>query len=161
MCDLGFQCDIVHSIDAGLKAAASREYKVILVGCVMGDEACWVFMLAVKLLPRKGSSPDVIGMLSLSISEMEERCTNMGVVGVLIKPVSKAALSKCVKVAIHRRCSEPQQQDISTCEIFGISSDESTTPISCGNGQGQSLISYEFQLKLQRCQPSFHARKWG
>jgi CheY-like chemotaxis protein len=93
---LGLDCDVVHEMADGLKAVTSKNYSIILIGCLHGDPACWEVTRAIKLLPRGTIKPILIGLLSFSDSEMQQRCSEMGMEGQLSKPVSRKALSACI-----------------------------------------------------------------
>jgi DNA-binding response OmpR family regulator len=116
---LGYYCDIAHSEDDGLRAAASTNYNLIIVGCLLGDKSCSVLIRAIKLLPRSGPCPSVIGVLSCPDSAMEMRCIDMGMERVLTKPVSKAALEDCFDevqiqnshISIREQNTETQGED--------------------------------------------------
>ena len=133
---IGFKCDIVQSVDTGIKAAASVEYSLIMVGCVMGDNSCWVLSRAIKLLPRQGPNPVVIAVLSFSDSAMERRCSDLDLDGFVIKPVSRATLANCVEVAMERRTRSPQNYAADECRT----SESSVSTASCSAGQGRNSM---------------------
>ena len=133
---IGFKCDIVQSVDTGIKAAASVEYSLIMVGCVMGDNACWVLSHAIKLLPRQGPNPVVIAVLSFSDSAMERRCNDSDLDGFVIKPVSRETLANCVEVAMDRRTRSAQSHTAYECRM----SENSVSTAFCSPGQGRNSM---------------------
>ena len=137
---LGFHCDMVHNIDDGLRSAASKEHSHIIVGCLMGDNGCWVFSHAIKLLPRKGPAPVMIGILSGSNPAMKRRCIEEGLNQVLIKPLSAAALSECMNFVMRGQCSEAgMPSEGETCQRRKSSKD-SVSPPSSEAAHERSLI---------------------
>ena len=96
MMALGFQCDVMHDLASCLQAIAPSIYNVVLAGCIHGDQACWEVSHAIRALPRGGERPAMIGIISFPDTEMQQRCTAMGMEGVLTKPVSKSELSDCI-----------------------------------------------------------------
>ena len=151
---LGFQCDIVHSIDDSVRTAAAKEYSLIMVGCLMDDKDCWVLSHAMKLLPRKGPSPVVVAVLSCSDPAMMRRCAEEGLNRVLTKPVSKAEVSECIKLATHGRCSD--QQILRTTENQPCRSSRSIHDYDsvdvCGNLQNRKLTLSVLQQMPSACQ---------
>ena len=93
---LGYTVDIVHNVADGLRAAASKQYCLVLIDCFMPDHTGWVASRAIKLLPRNGPPPAIIGILSYPDELMQRRCESSDMEGVLVKPFCKGALSDCL-----------------------------------------------------------------
>jgi DNA-binding response OmpR family regulator len=154
----GYQCDIVQSIHDGLQKAMLKEYSLIIVGCFVGDNSCWVTSQAIKLLPRKGPCPPVIGILSISDSEMERRCSEMAFEGVLVKPVSKSALSQCIDRVRATRCAEPEYCRVEKTNLFKSSSENSIFSASCRQSKGKILLSALEKKDLSTCDQEIQDR---
>ena len=93
---LGYECDAVHNLPDGLRAAAAKQYDLVLISCLVQDRSCWVAHQAIKLLYRERRYPLVLGVLSSNDSAMQKRCESSGMAGVLVHPVTRAALSACI-----------------------------------------------------------------
>ena len=139
---LGFECDIAHRVGDGLQAAVSNEYNVIIVGCLMGDQSCSILLRAIKLLLRKGSCANLIGVLSSPNPSMEQQCKDIGFDQVMIKPISKAALSDCMGRMLHISrgiCENMSYQGLQR------PTENSVAQTSCGNGHGNNQMLFVLQ----------------
>jgi CheY-like chemotaxis protein len=93
---LGYSVDTVHNVSDGLRAASCKNYSVVVIDCFMPDHTGWVASRAVKLLPRDGPPPAVIGILSYPDEKLQRRCESSDMDGVMVKPYCKRALLECL-----------------------------------------------------------------
>jgi CheY-like chemotaxis protein len=93
---LGYSVDVVHNVADGLRAASCKTYRVVIVDCFMPDYTGWVATRAIKLLPRCGPPPAVIGILSYPDEHLQQRCETSEMEGVLVKPFCKGAVVDCL-----------------------------------------------------------------
>ena len=96
---LGYQCDVVHNVADGLRAATKKKYSLIMMDCIMPDQNGWVASHAIQLLPRDGPPPSIIGIMSYPNDEMQRRCASACMAGVIVKPFSKGAVLDCISKA--------------------------------------------------------------
>jgi CheY-like chemotaxis protein len=97
---LGYKCDVVHSVADGLRAAARKKYTLIMMDCHLPDQTGWVATHAIRLLPRDGPPPSIIGILSFPDDVMQCQCATARMAGVIVKPYNKREISDSISKAI-------------------------------------------------------------
>ena len=122
---LGYECDAVHNMLDGLRAAAAKQYDLVLIACLVQDRSCWVAHQAMKLLYRERRCPIVLGVLSSNDAALQQRCKSSGMAGVLVHPVTKAGLAAGIGAtasaaaecaAVSSSEPKPNQQQCAGCD---------------------------------------------
>jgi CheY-like chemotaxis protein len=101
---LGYTCDFVHNAADGLRAAACKDYALVLVDSFLPDNSGLVAFSAIKLLPREGPAPAFIGIMSSQNEQMQYQLMSAGMAGVLVKPFCRTAVAERIGQALsHER----------------------------------------------------------
>jgi CheY-like chemotaxis protein len=90
---LGYQCDIVHTVADGLRAAARKQYSLIIMVCLLPDQTGWVASLLPREKPPSLIIGLIIGILSYPDDEMQSKCASAGMKSVVVKLFSKQEIS--------------------------------------------------------------------
>ncbi len=113
---LGYKCDVVYSVADGLRAAARKKYTLIMMDCNLPDQTGWVASHAIRLLPRDGPPPSIVGILSFPDDAMQCQCAAARMTGVIVKPYNKREISDCISNAVSHQqaitdthCSTPSK----------------------------------------------------
>jgi CheY-like chemotaxis protein len=101
---LGYTCDFVHNVADGLRAAACKDYALVLIDSFLPDNSGMVAFSAIKLLPREGPAPAFIGIMSSQNEQMQCQLVSAGMAGVLAKPFYRTAVGERIGQALsHER----------------------------------------------------------
>ncbi len=101
---LGYTCDFVHNVADGLRAAACKDYALVLIDSFLPDNSGLVAFSAIKLLPREGPAPAFIGIMSSHNEQMQYQLVSAGMAGVLVKPFYRTAVGERIGQALsHER----------------------------------------------------------
>jgi CheY-like chemotaxis protein len=100
---LGYTCDFVHNVADGLRAAACKDYALVLIDSFLPDNSGLVAFSAIKLLPREGPAPAFIGIMSCHNEQMQCQLVSAGMAGVLVKPFYRTAVGERIGQILHQR----------------------------------------------------------
>ncbi len=94
---LGYSCEFVHNVADGLRAAASKHYCLVLIDSFLPDQNGLVACHAIKMLPREGPNPVIIGIMSCRNEHLQRQCLSAGMAGVLVKPFYKTDVADRIR----------------------------------------------------------------
>lgn len=108
---LGYEADIVENGSEALRAFGEKSYDVVLTD--LGMPVLDGYALAVCIRDQKKSQP-VIAMTARTTVDEHRRCFDAGIVDVVVKPLSLAALDRALRRSVgisERRSSAAAEHD--------------------------------------------------